>query len=102
MAVNPLGLCLSPQPKLCFGYSTNLKLGVRRSDFWNIRRRGILFPKCQFSCLRWRSTSNFVIFNSLETKLVHDNLHFQTPKQRLKDSPVLLDVSGMMCGGCVS
>ncbi|GLT25637.1 hypothetical protein SLA2020_007550 [Shorea laevis] len=85
MAVNPLGLSLSPQTKLClcFGYSRNLKLGVRRSDFWNIRRRGILLPKrrhsvaekAAFCCRnggillpkRWHSVAETAAFLSLMT-----------------------------------
>ncbi|GKV00051.1 hypothetical protein SLEP1_g12806 [Rubroshorea leprosula] len=97
MAIHQLRLFLSSQPKLCFGYSINLD--VRRFDFPNPCRRSILLPKRRRFRHRSRSNSNFVLFNSLEAVPLPQNVPFKSEKQ---DSPILLDVGGMMCGGCVS
>ncbi|GLT75987.1 hypothetical protein SLA2020_476740 [Shorea laevis] len=100
MAIHQLRLSLSPQPKLCFGYGVNLD--VRRFDFPNPRCRSILLPRRGRFRHRSRSNSNLVLLNSLEAVPLSQNLPFKSEKQEPKDSSILLDVGGMMCGGCVS
>lgn len=99
MAAHRLGLFLSPQPELCFSYGRNRNVhGVdfisrlpaeRRRSF---RRRSVLRP---------HTGPNLVISSSLETRIDSVEATLQGHGQS-KDSPVLLDVTGMMCGACVS
>ncbi|KAE8658035.1 Copper-transporting ATPase PAA2 [Hibiscus syriacus] len=93
MAGDLLRLSLSTQPKLSFNNGAKLK--VDRFDL--LKRRCRRFCYCQP-----RSTHGFVLFNSLETRLQPEESSSQRKELKVKDSSVLLDVSGMMCGGCVS
>ncbi|KAJ1382280.1 P-type ATPase [Sesbania bispinosa] len=95
MATHLLRLSLSPQPKLCFNYTPNhdirfisLLPGKRRRNR-NRHRRGILRP-------------HFVVSNSFGTKIGSPESAVLRGQAQSKDSPVLLDVTGMMCGACVS
>lgn len=80
-------------PKLSFGNGAKLK-----ADRFSLLKR---CPRGRFRC-RPRSTPGFVLFSSLETRLESEESIIQPVGQKLKDSSVLLDVNGMMCGGCVS
>lgn len=93
MAADLLRLSLSTQPKLSFSYGGKAK--IDRFDLLQRRRRSRFYS-------RPRSTPGFILFNSLETRSQSQESSLQTPKQKPKDSSVLLDVNGMMCGGCVS
>ncbi|EOY30047.1 hypothetical protein QUC31_020464 [Theobroma cacao] len=93
MAADLLRLSLSTQPKLSFSYGAKAK--IDRFDLLQRRRRSRFYS-------RPRSTPGFILFNSLETRSQSQESSLQTPKQKPKDSSVLLDVNGMMCGGCVS
>ncbi|XP_022732062.1 copper-transporting ATPase PAA2, chloroplastic-like [Durio zibethinus] len=93
MAADLLRFSLSTQPKLSF--SNGAKLKVDRFNMLQRRCRGGFYHR------PW-STPGFVLFNSLETRSQSQESSLQPPKQKPKDSSVLLDVSGMMCGGCVS
>ncbi|KAJ7958411.1 Copper-transporting ATPase [Quillaja saponaria] len=100
MPTNLLRLSLSPQPKLCFSYRKNLDVdGV---DFIPLlpekrpripRRRSILRPHLG---------PNLFISNSLETRIQFQDLPLVQRDEQRKESPILLDVTGMMCGACVS
>lgn len=99
MAAHLLRLSLSPQPELCFSYRRNRDVpsvdfiaGLPAERRRSFRRRSILRP---------HSSLNFVISNSLETRIESAEGTLEDQGQS-KDSPVLLDVTGMMCGACVS
>ena len=100
MATGLLRLSISSQPRLCFNFSKSQDVG--RVDF--------IYPSSGKRCrsfkrrciLRPHSGPNLFISNSLETRTESSVLPFLQPQQQSKDSPVLLDVSGMMCGACVS
>ncbi|KAL5786448.1 hypothetical protein ACOSQ2_008840 [Xanthoceras sorbifolium] len=87
MATDLLRLSLSPSPSLCFTYTT--KFHFNRIHF-GFHRPG-----------RIRRHSTRTVVSSLETRNLPKNAPFEAPKRR-GDSTVLLDVSGMMCGGCVA
>ncbi|KAL5783529.1 hypothetical protein ACOSP7_008558 [Xanthoceras sorbifolium] len=87
MATDLLRLSLSPSPSLCFTYTT--KFHFNRIHF-GFHRPG-----------RIRRHSTRTVVSSLETRNLLKNAPFEALKRR-GDSTVLLDVSGMMCGGCVA
>ncbi|KAK2645018.1 hypothetical protein Ddye_020213 [Dipteronia dyeriana] len=89
MATDFLRLSLSSRPSLCYTYATKLHYNGVRFSFRR-RRAG--------RCLR---NSTLTVVNSLETRTLSTESPFEAPKRR-GDSTVLLDVSGMMCGGCVA
>uniref|UniRef100_A0A2N9GWQ0 HMA domain-containing protein n=1 Tax=Fagus sylvatica TaxID=28930 RepID=A0A2N9GWQ0_FAGSY len=95
-----LRLSLLPHKNLCFSYSTDSN--VRRFDYNSLvtvkRRRNLLLPKRRRHLLRPHSAPNLVLSNSLETERLTQNDAFRDRDE----SSALLDVSGMMCGGCVS
>ncbi|XWS70179.1 hypothetical protein CRYUN_Cryun03dG0026600 [Craigia yunnanensis] len=93
MAADLLRLSLSTQPKLSFSNGAMLK--VDGFDLFQRRRRSRFY-------YRPRLTPGFVLFNSMETRSQSQESSIQILKQKPKDSSVLLDVNGMMCGGCVS
>ncbi|XP_038695997.1 copper-transporting ATPase PAA2, chloroplastic [Tripterygium wilfordii] len=102
MATGLLQLPLPSNPNSCFSYVTNTRFFY--FDFnhrLQKRSRHCLFPERRRSYLRTRLTPNITVSNSLETKPRLDNSPFENLSQS-KDSPILLDVSGMMCGGCAS
>ncbi|KAL9444981.1 hypothetical protein AB3S75_018054 [Citrus x aurantiifolia] len=88
MATDLLRLSLSPYPNLVFTYRYTKKFHFDRVDIASRpkRRRRHRVP---------------AVSNSLETRTQPQNAPFELPKRRV-DSTVLLDVSGMMCGGCVA
>ncbi|KAI9106911.1 hypothetical protein K1719_022439 [Acacia pycnantha] len=99
MTAHLLRHSFSPQPGICFscrrnrdvhgvGFISRLPVERHRS----FRRQSILRP---------HTGPNFVVFSSLETRIDSAETTLQA-QEKSKDSPVLLDVSGMMCGGCVS
>ncbi|XP_022754708.1 copper-transporting ATPase PAA2, chloroplastic isoform X2 [Durio zibethinus] len=93
MAADLLRLSLSTQPKLSFSNGEKLKV-----DCFDLLQR-----RCRRRFYyRHQSTPGFVLFNSLETRSQSQGSSLQLPKQKPKDSSILLDVNGMMCGGCVS
>ncbi|GMY29070.1 copper-transporting ATPase PAA2, chloroplastic [Fagus crenata] len=100
MATDLLRLSLLPHKNLCFSYSTDSN--VRRFDYNSLvtvkRRRNLLLPKRRRHLLRPHSAPNLVLSNSLETERLTQNDAFRDRDE----SSALLDVSGMMCGGCVS
>ncbi|XP_031277328.1 copper-transporting ATPase PAA2, chloroplastic isoform X2 [Pistacia vera] len=84
-----ISLLSPPYPNLGFTYTYAKKLNFNRLYFnsrLSIRRRNQL-------------TST--VTNTLDTRIQTQNAPLEIPKRRL-DSTVLLDVSGMMCGGCVA
>ncbi|KAK4277292.1 hypothetical protein QN277_015309 [Acacia crassicarpa] len=99
MTAHLLRHSFSPLPGICFSYRRNRdvhgvdfisRLPVERHR--SFRRQSILLP---------HTGPNFVVFSSLETRIDSAGTTLQA-QEKSKDSPVLLDVSGMMCGGCVS
>ncbi|XP_035546485.1 copper-transporting ATPase PAA2, chloroplastic [Juglans regia] len=97
MATDLLRLSLLPHRKLFYSYSCRSSSIARCYGFGSLvpreRRRNLLLPK-----RRRRSASNFVLSNSLEIEPLT-----QSEEQNCNESTsVLLDVSGMMCGACVS
>ncbi|OMO67024.1 Cation-transporting P-type ATPase [Corchorus capsularis] len=93
MAADLLRLSIASQPKLSISYGSKVK--VDRFDLLQRRRRSRFYS-------RPRSTPGFVLFNSLETRPLSQESTIEKPRQKSNDSSVLLDVSDMMCGGCVS
>ncbi|MBA0810510.1 hypothetical protein Gohar_002501, partial [Gossypium harknessii] len=93
MAGDLLRLSVLNRPKLSFSNGAKLK-----ADRFGLLKR---CPRGRFHC-RPRSTPGFVLFCSLETRLESEESSIQPVGQKLKDPSVLLDVNGMMCGGCVS
>ncbi|CAK7352778.1 unnamed protein product [Dovyalis caffra] len=90
--INNLLLVVSPNPKLCFDRTS--KLNFDRVDFnasLSTRRRLALRP---------RAIRNFTISSSLQTENNLPNAELEAPNNN--NSPILLDVTGMMCGACVS
>ncbi|KAJ0031387.1 hypothetical protein Pint_13669 [Pistacia integerrima] len=84
-----ISLLSPPYPNFGFTYTYANKLNFNRLYFnsrLSIRRRN------QFSS---------TVTNTLYTRIQTQNAPLEIPKRRL-DSTVLLDVSGMMCGGCVA
>ncbi|KAJ0090746.1 hypothetical protein Patl1_13766 [Pistacia atlantica] len=84
-----ISLLSTPYPNLGFTYTYANKLNFNRLYFnsrLSIRRR-----------IQLTST----VTNTLDTRIQTQNAPLEIPKRRL-DSTVLLDVSGMMCGGCVA
>ncbi|KAI4337191.1 hypothetical protein L6164_015637 [Bauhinia variegata] len=100
MATDLLKLSLSTQPKLCFNYRRNHV--VARVGFSSLlsrkRHRNIRRP----SFLRPPSGPKFVVSNSLETRIELLEFPLLQRQGHNKDLPILLDVTGMMCGACVS
>jgi len=103
MASHLLTLSLSSPPNFRFNYSFNLNhdnhfislLPTKRRHNRNYHRRKILRP--HFSISNTFSTE----IRSPESESESESFLLQAQTQT-KDSPVLLDVTGMMCGGCVS
>ncbi|KAG4194978.1 hypothetical protein ERO13_A06G083200v2 [Gossypium hirsutum] len=93
MAGDLLRLTVLNRPKLSLGNGAKLK-----ADRFGLLKR---CPRGRFHC-QPRSTPGFVLFSSLETRLESEESSIQPVGQKLKDPSVLLDVNGMMCGGCVS
>ncbi|GAV71097.1 E1-E2_ATPase domain-containing protein/HMA domain-containing protein/Hydrolase domain-containing protein [Cephalotus follicularis] len=91
MATDMLRLCLSPHPKLGFSYSSNF--AVDRFDFpkWRRHQQHLLLPK----------RCHCIAFNSPRTGPRVQSKPEEEEASRVKDSPILLDVRGMMCGACV-
>lgn len=97
MTIDILGLSLWPHRKPCLSYGANTI--ARRSDFnplvprkW---RRNLLPNRRRFSA------PNLILSSSLETEPLTRDGAFLQERNRDKSS-LLLDVSGMMCGACVS
>ncbi|KDP34025.1 hypothetical protein JCGZ_07596 [Jatropha curcas] len=93
MASDFLKLSMSPHPKFRFSYSTRHRF--HGFDFIS------QLPKRRRLILRSRTIRYLTLSNSLEIKPEVQNSTFQA-SGRSKDSPILLDVHGMMCGSCVS
>uniref|UniRef100_A0A6N2L0K4 HMA domain-containing protein n=1 Tax=Salix viminalis TaxID=40686 RepID=A0A6N2L0K4_SALVM len=91
--VNSLLFFVSPNPRLCLGRTS--KYSLDRVDF----SAGI--SKQQRVALRPRATPNFTLSSSLQTETNLQNAASQAPNNK-NNSPILLDVTGMMCGACVS
>ncbi|XP_044471900.1 copper-transporting ATPase PAA2, chloroplastic isoform X2 [Mangifera indica] len=80
---------LSPShPSLCFTYTYANKFNFNR-----------LYFNSRISKRRRNLTST--VTNTLDARIQTQNAPLEAPERRL-DSTVLLDVSGMMCGGCVA
>lgn len=97
MASDLLRLSLLPHQKLFYSYSCRSSPIARRYGFDFLvpreRRRNLLLPT-----RRRRSARSFVLSNSLEIEPLT-----RSEEQNCNESTsFLLDVSGMMCGGCVS
>lgn len=93
-----LRLALSPDPKLLFSYSSSSNVDRFAFNFkphLPQRRRSNLF-------LQPRSNSNFTLSSSLQASANTAALQQVQQEPRAAETSVLLDVSGMMCGGCVS
>ncbi|KAJ4708901.1 Copper-transporting ATPase [Melia azedarach] len=91
MATDLLRLSISPRPDLFLTYRYTAKFHFDRIEFSSRSR----LPK------RRRRHSCPAVRNSLETRTQPQNAPFELPKRRV-DSTILLDVGGMMCGGCVA
>lgn len=90
--INNLLLVVSPRPKLCFARTSKFNFdGVHFNANLSKRRRLALRP---------RAFPKFTLSSSLQTETDLENAAFQAPKNN--NSPILLDVTGMMCGACVS
>ncbi|CAN6539590.1 unnamed protein product [Malus baccata var. baccata] len=94
-----LRLSLSSDPKLLFSYTTNSS-SVDRFAF-NFKPH-LAQRRRSNHLLRPQSIPNFTLRSSLQT-----SADAAAPLQQVQNDPpteasVLLDVSGMMCGGCVS
>ncbi|KAK4853487.1 hypothetical protein QYF36_009926 [Acer negundo] len=89
MATDLLRLSLSPRPSLCYTYAIKLHYN------------GVPFSFLRRPVGRCRRNSTRTVVNSLETRTLSTESPFDSTKRR-GDSTVLLDVSGMMCGGCVA
>ncbi|XP_062021895.1 copper-transporting ATPase PAA2, chloroplastic [Rosa rugosa] len=90
---------LSPDPKLLFSYTTNSNVDRFAFNFkphLPIRRR---LPHRRH--LRQQSNPNFTLSSCLQAAAAPN--HIATAAAPIQEeASVLLDVSGMMCGGCVS
>ncbi|RDX77205.1 Copper-transporting ATPase PAA2, chloroplastic, partial [Mucuna pruriens] len=95
MATHLFRLPLSSQPKLCFNYTPNHAvhfislLPAKRRRSRNRHRGEIFRPP-------------FVVSNSFGTEIDSPESALLRGRGESKDAPVLLDVTGMMCGACVS
>ncbi|KAF3446112.1 hypothetical protein FNV43_RR11291 [Rhamnella rubrinervis] len=90
-----------PQPKLCFGYNTSSnvdRVGFR--PYLPQRSRKVLLLKRRRYCFRPHPIPSFTVSSSLETRTFTEIAAGQ--QEPRGETSVLLDVSGMMCGGCVS
>ncbi|CAN1217187.1 Copper-transporting ATPase PAA2, chloroplastic, partial [Linum perenne] len=94
MAAELLRLPVTPLPKFCHGQSQRFRFDLVDFNAQLSKRRRFLLH-------RQRVFSNFSVSNSLQTKLELQDSPIEAP-ERHKNSPLLLDVSGMMCGSCVS
>ncbi|XP_009362794.2 copper-transporting ATPase PAA2, chloroplastic [Pyrus x bretschneideri] len=95
-----LRLSPSSDPKLLFRYTTNSS-SVDRFAF-NFKPHHLPQRRRSNHLLRPQSIPNFTLRSSLQT-----SADAAAPLQQVQNDPpaeasVLLDVSGMMCGGCVS
>ncbi|KAJ6732543.1 COPPER-TRANSPORTING ATPASE PAA2 CHLOROPLASTIC [Salix purpurea] len=91
---NNLLLVVSPKPKLCFARTSNFNFDrVRFNGHLSKRRRMALRP---------HAFPKFTLSSSLQTETDLQDAAFQAPKNNNDNSPILLDVTGMMCGACVS
>ncbi|KAL3013408.1 hypothetical protein AAZX31_06G052100 [Glycine max] len=95
MATHLFRLPLFSQPKLSFNHTPNhalhfiSPLPAKRHRTRNRHRRQILRPP-------------FSVSNSFGTEIGSPEFSLLQSRREAKDSPVLLDVTGMMCGACVS
>lgn len=96
MATHLLRLSLPSPPKLCFNYTVNNNdlhfislLPPKRRCSRNLHRREIIRP-------------HFFVSNSFGTEIRSPESPLLQGRTQSKDSPVLLDVTGMMCGACVA
>lgn len=96
MATNLLRPSLSLQPKLCSNYTLNH--GVHFISTLQTKRRRNLNRNCR-KILR---PHDFFVSNSLAADIGSPESALLQGQAQSKDSPVLLDVTGMMCGACVS
>jgi Cu2+-exporting ATPase len=90
--INNLLLVVSPKPKLCFARTSKF-------NFDSVHFNANL-SKGRRLALRPRAFPKFTLSSSLQTETDLENAAFQGPKNN--NSPILLDVTGMMCGACVS
>lgn len=95
MTSNLLRLGLSSQPMHCFGFNSNSYVGSFGFKFnpYLPRRRSIIHRK-RHHCL------DFTVSSSIQVQTEARNA--ASKEEQSGESTVLLDVSGMMCGGCVS
>ncbi|CAL1390054.1 unnamed protein product [Linum trigynum] len=95
VATELLRLSVTPFPKFCHGQS-------QRFLFDHVDHNAQLSKRRRFLLLRrQRVLPNLSISSSLQTKPELQDSRIE-PRERPKDSPILLDVSGMMCGACVT
>ncbi|CAL8996018.1 unnamed protein product [Prunus brigantina] len=93
-----LRLSLSPDPKLLFSYSSSSNVDRFAFNFKpHLPQRRRSNP-----LLQPRSNSNFTLSSSLQASANTAALQQVQQEPRAAETSVLLDVSGMMCGGCVS
>ncbi|XP_020236569.1 copper-transporting ATPase PAA2, chloroplastic [Cajanus cajan] len=95
MATHLLRLSLSSQPKLCFNYTPNHVLHFI-SPLPPKRRRS------RYRHLPPNSRPLFAVSNSFGAEIGSPESALLQGRGERRDSPVLLDVTGMMCGACVS
>jgi Cu2+-exporting ATPase len=96
---------LSPDPKLLFSYSTNSNVDRFAFNFkphLPQRRRTAHLPTQRRHLLRPHSKPNFTVSNCLQATSPSQIAAAVQDQPRAAEASVLLDVSGMMCGGCVS
>ncbi|KAG2299995.1 hypothetical protein Bca4012_011563 [Brassica carinata] len=93
MASNLLRLTLPPPPSL----------HLRSSNFLDAKYSKRIFPRHRRSRIRRHcSKPSFLVSNSVEISTQSLESTIESVKSVASDKPVLLDVSGMMCGGCVA
>ncbi|KAL7186991.1 hypothetical protein ACSBR1_037126 [Camellia fascicularis] len=96
MTTELLRISLSAHPNLTFSYLTHSN--VHRS-----RLNQLLQKRLHTELLRpGRKSPNTVLAKAVEFKSQSQNSPEFQPQQQRRDESVLLDVTGMMCGACVS
>lgn len=92
-----------PRPKLCFDYSTSSNVDRRigfKPPYLPQRSHKVLLLNRRRCFYQPNSIPNFTLSSSLETRASTEIAAAQ--QESRSETSILLDVSGMMCGGCVS
>ncbi|XP_057959609.1 copper-transporting ATPase PAA2, chloroplastic [Malania oleifera] len=96
MATDMLRISISPSPRLSFSYRKNSTAFRLHSNIPLLRRRRLQIFRPVYS----RKYPNLIVAKAID---LGTSVEGSPPEQkRLEKSSVLLDVTGMMCGACVS